>query len=145
MEVNQLNVKAVKKFSIPKMIHILISLAITVLGIVLFVIFVSKDETTSSQRTLSLLWILITIFGVAFLINALLLKDKHYVVNGHNVRCYNGAVSMLIEIDDEKKRRQSIFFVKSKDLEHEVSNLKVRLHVNGWGAIAIFFNDRKVL
>lgn len=133
-----------KKFSLPKLIHICISLLVAIGGLVFTIIFILKENKTDAQTLLIYLGVFITIFGVVFLVNAFLLKDKHYKLDNHTIRCYNGLGTMIIDIDGDVVKKNAILTVKSKDLYHEKEGVKVRLHVNGWGAVTIFINDKKL-
>lgn len=142
MQNSNLEIKKVSKFSLPKLIDMLITVLIFIGGLIMIILGFKDDGSLVGLMFGG--W-LVLIFGIALFVNACLIKDRYFEINGHKVRVFAGFSVMKIEIDGKVEKKSALLTVASKDLTSEVEGLKVWLHLNGWGVSTIFFNDKKYL
>ena len=140
MQNSNLEIKKVSKFSVPKMVDMLISVLIAVGGLVMIILGFKDDGSLVGLMFGG--WVVFFI-GIALFVSACLIKDRYFEINGHKVRVFAGFSVMKIEIDGKVEKKSALLTVASKDLTSEVEGLKVWLHLNGWGVSTIFFNEKK--
>ena len=140
-----MDVKWIEKFSLPKLITLLVGIAITIGGFILTVTIFSKFANEEiSSILLAYLGMFIVFLGIVTIVQSFLMKDKWFEVDGHTVRAYVGFANLIVQIDGQIAKRFVLITFSSKDLDNKVDGLKVRLHVNGWGATTIFVNGEKI-
>ena len=140
-----MDVRWIEKFSLPKLIVLLVGIAITIGGFILAISMFGKivgDDT--SAIALAYLGIFIIILGILTIVESFIMKDKWFKVGDHVVRAYVGIANLIVEIDGKVAKRFVLITFSSKDLDNEVEGLKVRLHVNGWGGTTILVNGEKI-
>ena len=138
----ELNIKEVKKFSPIKLIDFLISLAIAIGGLIMFILGFKDD---GSRVGLIFGGIFVLALGIALVVNSFLVRDRHFIVNNHKVRCFVGFMFIKVTIDDQTCKKSVILNMSTRDVDLKVDNLLVQVHQNGWGASAIFFNGKKYI
>ena len=140
MDINWIN-----KFSVSKFITLLVGIAVTIGGFIFTTSMFSKvvnDDTNAIL--LAYLGIFIIVIGIIIIVQAIVMKDKWFEVNGHMVRVYVGLISFIVKIDDKVEKKTVIISFSSHDVTCKVDDLEVLLHVNAWNGTTIMVNGEKI-